>query len=54
MLDMLKEVVKSCTAIQQQEMEHKRFSYPLPDYSESIWNLKSYLLEMNRNNKLGL
>ena len=54
MLDMLKEVVKSCAEIQKLEMEHKRFSYPLPDYSESIWNLKSYLLEMNRNNKLGL
>ena len=54
MLDMLKEVVKSCAEIQKLEMEHKRFSYPLPDYSESIRNLKSYLLEMNRNNKLGL
>jgi hypothetical protein len=54
MLDMLKEVVKSCAEIQKLEMEHERFGYPLPDYSESIRNLKSYLLEMNRDNKLGL
>lgn len=54
MLDILKEVVKSCAAIQQQEMEHERFGYPLPDYSEAIRSLKSYIYEMNRNNKLRL
>jgi len=54
MLDMLKEVVKSCSAIQQQVMEHERFGYPLPDYSEAIKSLKSYIYETNRNNKLGL
>lgn len=54
MLDMLKEVVKSCDAIGKQEMEHERFGYPLPDYSEAIRNLKRYLFEMNRINKLRL
>ena len=54
MLDMLKEVVKSCTAIRQQEMEHERFGYDLPDYSEAIRNLSSYIFEMNRNSRLGL
>lgn len=54
MLDMLKEVVKSCSAIQRQEMEHERFGYPLPDYSEAIKSLKSYIYEMNRINKLRL
>lgn len=54
MLDMLKEVVKSCAAIQQQEMEHERFGYPLPDYSEAIRNLRSYIFEMDRINKLRL
>ena len=52
MLDMLKEVVKSCAAIRQQEMEHERFGYELPDYSEAIRSLSSYIFEMNRNNKL--
>lgn len=52
MLDMLKEVVKSCTEIQKLEMEHERFGYPLPDYSEAIRSLKSYIYEMNRINKL--
>jgi len=52
MLDMLKEVVKSCAEIQKLEMEHERFGYPLPDYSEAIRSLKSYIYEMNRINKL--
>ncbi len=54
MLDMLKEVVKSCAAIRQQEMEHKRFGYDLPDYSEAIQNLSRYIFEMNRDSRLGL
>lgn len=54
MLDMLKEVVKSCAEIQKLEMEHERFGYPLPDYSEAIKSLKSYIYEMNRINKLRL
>lgn len=52
MLDMLKEVVKSCEAISKQEMEHERFGYPLPDYSDAIKSLKRYIYEMNRINKL--
>lgn len=52
MLDMLKEVVKSCASIEKLEMEHERFGYPLPDYSEAIRGLKSYIYEMNRINKL--
>jgi hypothetical protein len=54
MLDMLKEVVKSCAEIQKLEIEHERFGYPLPDYSEAIKSLKSYIYEMNRINKLRL
>jgi capsule polysaccharide export protein KpsE/RkpR len=54
MLDMLKEVVKSCAEIQKLEMEHERFGYSLPDYSEAIKSLKSYIYEMNRINKLRL
>ena len=54
MLDMLKEVVKSCAAIRRQEMDHERFGYELPDYSEAIQNLSSYIFEMNRNSRLGL
>lgn len=52
MLDMLKEVVKSCAEIQKLEMEHERFGYPLPDYSEAIRNLRNYIFEMDRINKL--
>jgi hypothetical protein len=32
-------------------MEHECFDYPLPDYSEAIRNLRSYIFEVNRLNK---
>lgn len=39
-LDMLKEVIKGCNAIEKEQMEHERFGYPAPDYLETISNLK--------------
>ncbi len=45
MLDMLKEVVKGCNAIEKEQMEHERFDYVEPNYKETISNLKSYILK---------
>lgn len=45
MLDMLKVVVKGCNAIQKEQMEHERFGYEVPDYQETISNLKRYILK---------
>jgi len=43
MLDMLKEVIKGCNAIEKEQMEHERFGFEAPDYEETISNLKRYI-----------
>jgi hypothetical protein len=54
MLDMLKEVIKGCNAIQKEQAEHERFGYDAPDYPETIANLKSYILQRCRDEKIYL
>ena len=54
MLDMIKEVIKGCNAIQKEQMEHERFGYEAPNYQATISNLKSYILEICRINKIYL
>ena len=54
MLDMLREVIKGCNAIQKEQAEHIRFGYPPPDYPETIANLKSYILERCRDERIWL
>ena len=54
MLDMIKEVVKGCNAIEKEQKEHERFGYEAPNYQETISNLKSYILEICRINKIWL
>jgi len=45
MLDMLKEVIKGCNAIEKEQAEHERFGFEAPNYQETISNLKSYILK---------
>ena len=54
MLDMIKEVIKGCNAIQKEQLEHERFGYEAPNYQATISNLKSYILEICRINKIYL
>ncbi|MFY8187161.1 MAG: hypothetical protein ACOVLC_04300 [Flavobacterium sp.] len=54
MLDMLREVVKGCRAMEKEQLEHERFGFEAPHYAESISNLKSYILEVCRINKIYL
>lgn len=54
MLDMIKEVIKGCNAIQKEQLEHERFGYEVPNYQATISNLKSYILEICRINKIYL
>ena len=54
MLDMIKEVIKGCNAIQKEQLEHERFGYEAPNYQATISNLKSYILEICRDNKIYL
>lgn len=54
LLDMIKEVMKGCKALEKEQMEHERFGYEAPDYQETISNLKSYIQEICRINKIYL
>lgn len=54
MLDMLKEVIKGCNAIEKEQMEHERFGYPAPDYLETISNLKRYIYGRCKDEKIYL
>lgn len=54
MLDMIKEVIKGCNAIEKEQLEHERFGYEAPNYQETISNLKSYISDICRINKIYL
>lgn len=54
LLDMIKEVLKGCNAIQTQQQEHDRFGYEAPNYPETIANLKNYILEVCKDNQIYL
>jgi hypothetical protein len=54
MLDMLKEVIKGCNAIEKEQVEHERFGYDSPNYQQTIANLKNYILERCRDEKIWL
>lgn len=54
MLDMLKEVIKGCNAIEKEQMEHERFGYEAPNYQDMISNLKDYIYSRCREEKIWL
>ena len=54
MLDMLKEVIKGCDAIEKEQAEHERFGYEAPNYQETISNLKRYIYERCKDEKIRL
>lgn len=54
MLDMLKEVIKGCNSIEKEQMEHERFGYEAPNYETTISNLKQYIYNRCREEKIWL
>ena len=54
MLDMLKEVIKGCNAIEKEQLEHERFGFEPPAYQETISNLKNYILKRCQDEKIYL
>lgn len=52
LLDMIKEVMKGCKALEKEQIEHERFGYEAPDYQETVSNLKNYIQEICRINKI--
>lgn len=54
MLDMLKEVIRGCNAIEKEHEEHLRFGYPSPDYLAAISGLRRYIMVQCRENRVWL
>jgi hypothetical protein len=54
MLDMLKEAIKGCNAIQKEQAEHERFGFEAPNYQETILNLQRYILKRCQDEKIWL
>lgn len=54
MLDMIREVIKGCNALEKEQLEHERFGYEAPNYAEAISNLKSFILGMCKDHKIYL
>ena len=54
MIDMLQEVIKGCNDLEKEQMEHERFGSEAPKYQESILNLKRYILDRCRDEKIDL
>ena len=54
LLDMIREVIKGCRAMEKEQLEHERFGYEAPDYAEAISNLKTYILGICKDNQIYL
>ena len=54
MLDMIREVMKGCNAIEKEQTEHERFGYNPPNYQETISNLKTYILNRCHEERIWL
>jgi hypothetical protein len=54
LLDMVREVVKSCHALEKEEMEHGRFGYSAPNYAEAVKQLKRYILSRCQESRIYL
>ena len=54
MIDMLQEVIKGCNDLGKEQMEHERFGYEAPKYQQAILNLKRYILDRCRDEKIYL
>lgn len=54
LLDMVREVVKSCNTLEKEQMEHGRFGYSAPDYAEAVKQLKWYILSLCKESRIYL
>lgn len=54
MKDLLQEVIKGCQDLEKEQMEHERFGYDAPQYIEAILNLKRFILNRCRDEKIYL
>lgn len=52
LIDMIKEVIKGCEALEKEQMEHERFGYDAPDYESTISSLKRYIYSRCKDEKI--
>ncbi|MHC0444396.1 hypothetical protein ACWA1F_03250 [Flavobacterium sp. 3-218] len=52
LIDMIKEVIKGCEALDKEQMEHERFGYDAPDYKSTIAYLQRYIHSRCREEKI--
>jgi len=52
MIDMIKEIVKACEAVEKQQREFVRFGLEPPDLVAGISNLKKYIFATCKDNKI--
>lgn len=53
-LDIIREIIKGCNEVEKEQMEYERFGYEAPNYQATISNLKSYILEICKDNQVYL
>jgi hypothetical protein len=54
LLDIIREIIKGCNEVEKEQMKHERFGYEAPNYQATISNLKSYILEICKDNQVYL
>ncbi len=54
LLDIIREIIMGCNEVEKEQMEHDRFGYEAPNYQATISNLKSYILEICKDNQVYL
>ncbi|MFZ4105221.1 hypothetical protein [Flavobacterium sp.] len=52
LLEIIREISNSCQDIQKQQHEHERFDYEAPDYRTAVLNLKKYLDDRCREERI--
>ena len=52
LLEIIREISNSCQDIQKQQLEHERFDYEAPDYRNAVLNLKKYLDDRCREERI--
>ncbi len=52
LLEIIREISNSCQDIQKQQNEHERFDYEAPDYRAAVLNLKKYLDDRCREERI--
>lgn len=52
LIDMIKEVIKGCEALEKEQMEHERFGYDAPDYKSTVSDLKRYIYSRCKDEKI--